>query len=180
MEDGGLPSGRNLGAFRGLGYDKGRSWLVQAMWFAVLNLLFKTWWCPARLRPRLLQLFGAEVGEGVLIRHRVRVLWPWKLAIGDNTWVGEGAWFLNLEPITIGSNVCVSQEAFLCTGSHDANSPTFEFDNAAVRVEDGAWVATQALILRGVTIGQGAVVGARAVVAHDVKPQAVISSNSFH
>ena len=60
--------------------------------------------------------------------------------------------------------------SFLCTGSHDAQSPSFEYDNGPITVEDGAWVAAQALILRGTTVGAGAVVGARAVVTKDVPP----------
>ena len=98
------------------------------------------WWCPASLRVSILRAFGAQIGERVLIRHRVRVHWPWKLSIGDNSWVGEGAWLLNLEPVTIGRD---SQEVLVCTRSHDRHSPTFEFDNAAVAIDDGAWIATQ-------------------------------------
>lgn len=115
---------RSLAGFQGAGYDKGRSRIVQAAWFMTLNLIFMQWWCPASLRPRLLRLFGADVGDSVFIRHRVRVLWPWKLSVGADSWLGEDAWLLNLEPITIGHDVCISQGALLCTGSHDQNSPT--------------------------------------------------------
>ena len=80
----------------------------------------------------------------MLVRHRVRVLWPWKLTVGDHTWIGEGAWILNLEPVTLGAHVCVSQEALLCTGSHDRFSPTFEFDNAPIVIGDSVWIATRA------------------------------------
>ena len=120
---------RDLSSFTKAGYDKGRPVAVQAAWFAVLNLVFMKWWCPAALRVRLLRAFGAEIGPDVLIRHRVRVLWPWKLTIGANTWIGEGAWLLNLEPIDIGHDVCVSQEALLCTGGHDHRSADFGYRN---------------------------------------------------
>ena len=92
---------RKLRAFRPDGYDKGRGRLWQIAWFVTMNLVFRAWWCPARLRPAILRAFGARVGKRVLIRHRVRVLWPWKLSIGDDCWVGEDAWLLNLEPITL-------------------------------------------------------------------------------
>ena len=126
------------------------------------------WWCPSRLRVWVLRLFGAKVGTNVLIRHQVRVLWPWKLEIGDNAWIGEGVWLLNLESISIGPHVCLSQEAFLCTGSHDARDEAFAYDNAPIVVESGAWVAARAMILRGVTIGPGAVVPAMSCVASNV------------
>lgn len=165
---------RSLAGFTGAGYDKGRSVPVQALWHAVHHLVFVKWWFPARLRPVLLRRFGATVGTGVLIRHGVRVHWPWKLEVGDHTWIGEGAWLLDLEPITIGHDVCISQEALLCTGSHDRRSPTFEFDNGPIVVEDGAWVAARATVLRGVTVGRGAVVAAGVVVGGDVPADAVV------
>ncbi|SNR82684.1 WcaF family extracellular polysaccharide biosynthesis acetyltransferase [Actinacidiphila glaucinigra] len=159
---------RDLSAFTLAGYDKGRSKAVQALWFAVMNTVFSAWFCPARLRVAILRAFGATIGEGVLIRHRVRVLWPWKLTVGDRTWIGEGAWLLNLEPVTIGADVCVSQEALLCTGSHDHRTVDFRYRNAPITVEDGAWVAARAIVLAGVTVGRHAVVGAGTVLSKDL------------
>jgi putative colanic acid biosynthesis acetyltransferase WcaF len=151
---------RSLRMFTGVGYDKERSVLWQAAWFAVMNLVFTKWWLPPSLRPAILRAFGAQIGERVLIRHRVRILWPWKLSIGDDCWIGEGAWLLNLEQISIERDVCVSQEAFLCTGSHRAQDPAFEFDNAPIRIGAGAWVAARATVLRGSTLAPGEVVAA--------------------
>jgi putative colanic acid biosynthesis acetyltransferase WcaF len=153
-----VPQARDLANFTGAGYDKGRSKLWQAAWFTVMNLVFTKWWLPPRFRPPILRAFGARVGQRVLIRHRVRVLWPWKLTIGDDCWIGEGAWLLNLEQITIEDDVCLSQEAFLCTGSHRQRDAAFEFDNAPIHVGAGAWVAARATVLRGTTIAAGDVV----------------------
>lgn len=159
---------RQLAKFSGVGYEKGRSKLIQALWICASSLIVERIWCPSRLRVVLLRRFGARVGERVLIRHGVRVHWPWKLSVGDDVWIGVDAWLLNLEPIDIGSNVCISQGVFLCTGSHQADSPSFEYDNAPIQVCDGAWVAAKAIVLRGVTIGRQAVVGAGALVVRDV------------
>lgn len=166
---------RNLRGFTGAGYDKGRPVPVQALWYATQHLVFAAWWFPPRFRPALLRAFGATVGDRVLIRRGVRVHWPWKLTLGHDVWIGEGAWLLNLEPIRIGSNVCISQEAFLCTGSHDRRTPTFEFDNGPIDVEDGAWVAARAIVLRGVRVGRDATVGAGAVAAADVPHGGVVA-----
>jgi putative colanic acid biosynthesis acetyltransferase WcaF len=166
---------RSLGKFKGTGYDKGRPFIVQAIWFAAQNLVFTKWWLPAAFRVSLLRFFGAKIGRDVLIRHRVRVLWPWKLSIGDNSWVGEDAWLLNLEPISIGHDVCLSQAVFLCTGSHDISSPTFEYDNGPISIADEVWIGAQATVLRGVTIGSGAVVAAGARVSRDVPPGALLA-----
>ncbi|MFG2634768.1 putative colanic acid biosynthesis acetyltransferase [Streptomyces sp. NPDC048362] len=159
---------RDLTAFTLAGYDKGRGRLVQALWFAVMNTVFMAWFTPARVRVALLRAFGAEIGTGVLVRHRVRVLWPWKLTVGDHTWIGEGAWILNLEPVTLGAQVCVSQEALLCTGGHDHRAADFRYRNAPVTVDDGAWIAARATVLAGVKVGRCAVVGAGAVLHTDL------------
>lgn len=168
---------RDLRGFTGAGYDIGRGKATQALWMFISGAVFVRWWCPARLRVAILRAFGATIGSNVLIRHRVRIHWPWKLSVGDASWIGEGAWLLNLEPITIGSNVCISQDAFICTGSHDRRSLTFEFDNAPIRLEDGSWIAARSIILRGTTVGAGAVVAAGSVVSKDVAAGVTFRSN---
>lgn len=165
---------RRLSGFTGAGYDKGRGPAWQVAWLLVSGLVVVRWWCPPAARVAILRAFGARIGRRVLIRHRVRIHWPWKLTVGDDSWIGEGVWILNLEPVSIGSDVCVSQEVLLCAGSHDRRSPTFEFDNGPITVGDGAWVAARAVVLRGVTIGEDSVVGATALVSTDVPPGAVV------
>lgn len=159
---------RNLKAFRGDSYSKGRSKICQVAWMTMNSLVFKRWWMPALGRRIILRAFGASIGSGVLIRHNVEIHWPWKLVIGDNSWIGAGTWILNLEPVTIGSNTCISQDVLLCTGSHDAASPTFEFDNAPITIGSRVWVATRATVLRGVTVGDDALLGACTLVVKDV------------
>lgn len=155
---------RNLRSFTGAGYDKGRSRAWQVLWFAVMNAAFMKWWMPMRFRPAILRAFGAQIGDRVRIRQNVRVLWPWKLSVADDCWIGEGVWLLNLEQITIEHDACLSQEAFLCTGSHLHRDPSFEFDNAPILIGAGAWVAARATVLRGSHVGNGVLVGAGSVV----------------
>ncbi len=122
---------RSLAGFTGAGYDKGRGIAWQAAWQLASSLLVMPWFVPPKVRVRVLRAFGARIGQGVNLRSGVRVHWPWKLTIGDDSWIGERAWILNLEPVTIGDDVCVSQGVFLCTGSHDRRSPTFELRQRA-------------------------------------------------
>ena len=157
-----------LATFPPGGYDKGRNALWQAAWMGFQGLFFTKWWFPRRLRPVVLRFFGATIAKDVTIRQNVRVQWPWKLTIGADTWVGEDSWLYNVEPITIGHDVCLSQGAFVCTGSHDHNSSDFHCTNKPIVIEDGVWLCTQSLVLAGVTVGTGAVVGARAIAFHDV------------
>lgn len=164
----------SLGYFTGENYSKGRSWPVQLLWMAASRYITMQWWCPNRLRIAVLRALGARIGAGTIIRHDVKIHWPWKLEIGEHTWIGESAWILNLEPVTIGSNTCVSQGVLLCTGSHDRFSPTFEFDNGPIAVGNAVWIAARATILRGVHVADGATVGATALVTGDVAAGATV------
>lgn len=162
--------GRRLALFTGRGYNRGAGVGKAAAWVLVGQGLSQQVWLPARARVALLRAFGAQIADGVLIRHGVRIHWPWKLTVGADSWIGVGVWILNLEPVHIGHDVCISQDAMLCTGSHRAEDPSFEYDNAAIWIDDEAWVAVRATILRGVRVGAGAVVGATALVVRDIPP----------
>ncbi|MFC7448787.1 DapH/DapD/GlmU-related protein [Rhodococcus daqingensis] len=165
---------RPLGPLRGRSYDKGRGYLAQALWVATSTLLFTQVWCPNRLRCATLRWFGAEVGTGVLIKHKVTVQWPWKLSIGNDSWIGTGTELYDVDRIVIGSDVCISPHSYLCTGSHDRRSPIFEYDNGPIVIEDGAWLCARSMILRGVTVGANSVVGAMSLVSADVPPDSCV------
>ena len=113
------------------------------------------------LQPRLKP--GARVGRKVLIRPTATVTYPWKVEIGDYAWIGDDAVIYSLGPIQIGAHAVVSQRSYLCAADHDAAQPEFPLRERAVRIEDGAWVATDVFVGPGVTIGENTVVGAGAV-----------------
>lgn len=171
-------TGRRLADFSVGGYGGGRTLPWRVAWFAVQNLLFDRWWLPSRFRPVLLRLFGATVGKECLIRHGVRVHWPWNLDVGRNVWIGESAWLHSLVEIVIEDDVCISQRAAIVTGSHDHRDPRFSYDNGPVVLRSGCWIATGAMVLRGVTVGHNAVVGAGAVAYRDVPDDVLLSCPS--
>ena len=154
---------RDLSKFDASGYDRGRGKLWQALWFAFSFLVFQKFWFPNRFRAKSLRLFGASVGANVFIRHDVRIMWPWKLDIGDNCWLGEGSRIINIVEISIADNVCISQEAVLCSGSHDHTKSDFPYKNAPIEIGTGAWVALRATVLPGTKIGENSVIGANEV-----------------
>lgn len=156
--------GRTLARFDSTGYDRGRNRIWQAIWFATSFLVFQQFWCPSRWRPSLLRMFGATIGDRVFIRHDVRIMWPWKLSIGSDCWLGEGLRVINLEQVKIGNDVCISQEAMLCTGSHDHRKADFPNRNTPITIHDGAWIGARASLLPGVIIGRCSVVAAGEVV----------------
>jgi putative colanic acid biosynthesis acetyltransferase WcaF len=115
-------------------------------------------------RRFLLRAFGAKIGKGVIIRPSVRITYPWKLTIGDYSWIGDNVDLYNLGNITIGAHAVVSQRSYLCTGSHDYKKEGFDIYSESIIIEDEAWVATDVFIAPGVIVGAGTVIGARSVV----------------
>ena len=151
-------------------YSVGRPFWVRALWFLVNARVLQNPANPSSaLKKIVLRAFGAKIGKGVYLKPGINVKNPWLLEIGDDCWIGEGVWFDNLEPITIGSNVCISQAAYLCTGNHDWTDPTMSYLLGAVRVEEGAWICTRAMVMSGVSVGRNAIVGAGAVLSRDAE-----------
>lgn len=143
---------------------------VVALWMLVEYLFVTNAIQPSsRIRARVLKMFGAKIGQGVTLRPRLRVKFPWNLEIGDDCWIGEGVWIHNQDKVTIASNVCISQETFITTGSHD-----FRKDMALVTkpvvIDSGAWICSRAIITMGSHIGTSAIIPAGFVVAGEVKP----------
>ena len=158
--------------------ERGVTPTVEASWYVVKRLFFLTaipW--PSPLKAALLRRFGARVGRGVVIAPRVNITMPWKLRIGDHSWIGEEAYLLSLEPISIGANVCISQRAFLCTGNHDYTEPTFDYSGTPIDVGDGAWIGAQAFVGPGVEVGVDTVVTAGSVATSSL-PQGMVCAGN--
>ncbi len=159
-------------------FDRGATRLKEGLWVVCKGLFFLNafpW--PSALRDRLLRLFGARIGRGLIIRSGVNITFPWRLAVGDHVWLGEEVLILTLAPVTIGSNVCVSQRAFLCTGSHALRQQEFDLVTAPIKVEDGVWISAMSFVGPGVTIGEGSIVAAGAVIVKPVPAGCLAKGN---
>ena len=146
-------------------------WLVQSTAFALSPQPFYGW------RNWLLRLFGAEIGTGVRIRASARVTYPWKIKIGDNSWIGDRTELYSLYNISIGSNTCVSQDCYLCTGSHDQGKVDFSYACAEINIGDQVWLAAGNFIGPGVDVGYGTVVGARSVVLKSLRSESLYAGH---
>jgi putative colanic acid biosynthesis acetyltransferase WcaF len=155
-------------------YSPGRSAPVRALWYVLSLVVFQSGWVPLYgIKRWLLRRFGASVGKGVVIKPHVRIKFPWRLRIGEQCWIGEDVWIDNLASVHLANDVCLSQGAYLCTGSHDHRRVTFDLIVKPIVIESAAWVGARAIVLPGVTIGRGAVVAAGSVVSRDVPPGVV-------
>lgn len=137
-------------------------WLVQAIAFPLSLHNFNSFRCF------LLRLFGAKIGIGVVIRPSARFTFPWKVEIGDYSWIGDDVVFYSLDSITIGSHSVISQRSYLCTGSHDIQDPSFTLITAPINIGNGTWIATDCFIGPGVKIGSNSVIGARSNVMKNI------------
>ncbi|WP_136585347.1 acetyltransferase [Microbacterium hydrothermale] len=146
----------------------------QVYLWAVCELVFVTnpWQISSGLRVRVLRAFGAKIGSRVVFRPRTRVKFPWNLQVGDRSWIGEGVWFHNQDQISIGSDVAISQETFLSTGSH-RHRLDMALITRPINIEDGAWVTSRCVVLGGVTIGRSALVRPLTCVSSDVEANSV-------
>ena len=102
---------------------------------------------------------------------------PWNLSIDDWSAIGENAYIYNLGPITIGKCVTISHRAHLCAGTHDYSKPDLPLLKPPIHISDQAWICADAFVGPGVTIGEGAIVGARAVAIKNVEPWAIVAGN---
>jgi maltose O-acetyltransferase len=128
------------------------------------------------LRLYLYRRIGMKVGKGCVIRRGVYLGSPNELEMGDGSFIGRASLYCT-GGVKIGRNVNVSDGAVIITAKHDVNSPQFEAKYEPITIEDWAWIATNAIVLAGVTIGEAAVVAAGAVVTKDVPPYAVVGGN---
>lgn len=142
-------------------------WLVQALFFSTTPQFMYGW------RRFLLKCFGAKIGKNVIIRPSAKFTYPWKVKIGDYSWIGDDVVLYSLGEIEIGAHTVVSQKSYLCTGSHDYTKNDFPIYSKKIIIEDECWLATDVFVSPGVTIGRGTVVGARSTVIKDLNSNSV-------
>ncbi len=159
-------------------YDPGRGKIVRILWYVVNAALFRNrFFTSYRLKRSILRLFGARIGRGVAVKPNVNIKYPWNVAIGDASWIGEDAWLDSLGYINIGNNVCISQGVYVCTGSHDWTDAKFQLIVKGVDIADCAWIGAKAVVLPGTSVGEGVVLAAGSVFSGNSKPYFVYRGN---
>lgn len=167
----------DLSKFSNDWYRPGPGW-KRALWFLVNALFFRSpLWPFSGLKCQILRLFGARIGKRVVIKPSVNIKYPWKLRIGDNSWIGEGVWIDNLGEVSIGANVCLSQGAMLLCGNHDYTAEGFDLIVGDIHIEDGAWIGAQALVAPGVKVETHAVLSVKSVASKDLSAWGIYRGN---
>jgi putative colanic acid biosynthesis acetyltransferase WcaF len=156
------------------GFDYGRPKFIVFLWFLCQDTLFRFSPLPCYgFRRMLLKVFGCKVGKHVLVHPRARLHFPWRIVIGDYSWIGDDAWLYSIAPIKIGEHTIISQKSFLCTSGHDYRDPRFKTTNDPITVGNGVWIAADVFVAPGVSIGDNAVIGSRSSVFHNMPAEMV-------
>lgn len=158
--------------------DIGASKLKQILWYLVNIIILKNSFnISSASKVLFLKIFGANIGKGVNIKPCVNIKYPWKLSIGDYTWIGEEVWIDNLSEVMIGNNVTLSQGALILTGSHDHTKTTFDFISMPVVLEDGCWIGARAVVYGGVTCKSHSILGINAVAESNLESYIIYKGN---
>jgi putative colanic acid biosynthesis acetyltransferase WcaF len=168
----------NLEAYDNFPYNPGAGRIKRLLWYYVNAFFFKTSLFPFYgIKVFLLRLFGARVGKMVEFKPCVNVKYPWNLTIGDEVWIGENVWLDSLVMINIGSNICISQDVKLFTGSHNYKKPSFDLMTGSITIEDGVWICAGSIINMGVTLGNHSIIAAGSVVSKNTEPYGIYQGN---
>lgn len=153
----------------------------------IVRLVFNIVWALfARPLPRrignswkilILRMFGAQVSKKAVVYSTAKIYYPANLIMEEYACLASNVDCYNVDLITVGKGATVSQGAYLCTAGHNVYSNQHELITAPITIKEGAWIAADAFIGMGITIGEGAVVGARAAVFKNIEPWDIVGGN---
>ena len=159
-------------------YSPGAGCTKQILWYYINAILFSSPLFPfSKFKIKILRLFGAKIGKNIVIKPSVSIKYPWKLSIGDYTWIGEHVWIDNLAQVTIGSHVCISQGSMILCGNHDYKSQTFDLIVKPVTLEDGVWIGAKSVVCPGITIKTHSVLSVGSVASTETDPYCIHRGN---
>ena len=104
---------------------------------------------------------------------------PWNLKIGNFSWIGEEVNIINFEKVEIGSNVCVSQQVLICSGSHDFRKPDFIYRHSPIIIKDGVWLQARVIVAPGTTIEDEVVVYSNCLAKGKLESNSIYSDNNL-
>lgn len=168
----------DLSTYNNSWYNPGKHVFIRFLWYYANLIFFRSGLFPfSGLKVSILRFFSARIGKGVIIKPHVNIKYPWKLKIGDHSWIGENSWIDNLGEVIIGDNVCLSQGAFLLCGNHNYKKPTFDLIVGDITLEDGVWIGAQALVGPGITCHEHSVLSVKSVATSNLEAFGIYRGN---
>ncbi len=167
-----------LNTYNNTWFKPGKTTLIRLIWYIINSLFINSYCLPvSSIKRSLLRLFGAKIGKGVVIKPKVNIKYPWKLSIGDYSWIGEKVWIDNLDHVTIGKNCCLSQEAMLLSGNHDYSNPSFDLIVKPIILNDGSWVGAKSVVCPGVTLYEHAILAVGSIATKNLEANSIYQGN---
>lgn len=159
-------------------YKPGAGIIRQIAWYYTNAIFFRTALFPiSGMKRFLLRCFGAKVGRGVNIKPSVNIKYPWRLTIGDYSWIGEQSWIDNLDDVVIGNHCCISQGAMLLCGNHNYRRPTFDLKTGRITLEDGVWIGAHSIVCPGITCKSHSMLAVNSVATRNLAAWTIYQGN---
>ncbi len=168
----------DLSTYDNKAYKSGKNGLIRTLWYFTNVLFFLNPLSPvSTLKVFLLRLFGAKIGKGVVIKPSVNIKYPWRLKIGNHTWIGEKVWIDNLADVEIGDNCCLSQGAMLLCGNHNYKKTTFDLIIGNIILNNGVWIGANATVTSGIVCSSHIVLTVNSVLTQNTESYKIYSGN---
>jgi len=158
-------------------WKKGTSTFKIIIWFFIGRPLVGSIIPGTNWRKIILRLFGAKIGKGGRIKPYIQITYPWNLEVGDYCWIGEKVWIDSLAKVILEDNICISQKAFLCTGSHNYKKQNFDLLLGSITIKSEAWIAANTSIGPGTLIGERSIICLGSVVSGNVDADQILKGN---
>ncbi len=159
------------------GFNSGASSLKILLWYFTSLIFIRSGLIPfSSILVFILRAFGAKIGKEVRIKPGIYIHYPWRLIIGDYAWLAECR-IENLAMVTIGDNVCVSQETLLLTGNHDYTKVGFDLITKPIILEDGSWIGAKATVCPGIIVKSHAVLTVGSIATKDLDAYGIYQGN---
>ena len=130
-------------------------------------------------RKFILIAFGAKLGRCIRLSPGIKIKMPWRLSVGNYSWIGEDVWIDNLSMVKIGNNVCISQGVYLCTGNHDFKKINFNLICEPIIINSESWIGSKVIIGPGNIIGKGSVIKMGSIITQSVPPQSIFTGSKI-
>lgn len=168
----------DLSRFDNSWYAPGKGRIILLLWYLSNIIFIKNHFLPISfVKISVLRLFGARIGNGVIIKPGVNIKYPWRLVVGDNCWIGEDVWIDNLADVCIGSNVCISQGAMLLCGNHNYKKSTFDLQIGEIVIEDGVWLGAKSIVCGSVIAKSHAILSVGSVASTYLDSNSIYRGN---
>lgn len=167
----------DLSKFNNSWFNPGGNPISRFLWYFLNAHVLKSAMPFMGIKIMLLKLFGAKIGKGLVIKPHVSIKYPWNLTIGNHVWIGENVWIDNLDSVTIGDHVCISQGALIMSGNHNYSKSTFDLMTKKIVIEDGAWICAKSIVCQGVIIGSHSVLGINSVASENLEAYGIYRGN---